>query len=341
MVSHHSEQQIGNDLLVLRDANPWSAIIKDTFMNKTHWNYAEIPQTLLNISATLASGQCFRWQLQDHGEWHGVIGNEFVRIRPHENGFYWQTFPNANNWETLETYFRLDVDLGSLIKMWAIRDVESKECFETNTGIRILKQSPHEALFSFLCASNNSIMKIRKSVSLLAERVGVKVHEFEGKSHYSFPQPEAILSLTEIQLRQDMWGFRAPYVVNMAKFLSNQSGDWLDSLASLSYIDAHCELVKLHGIGAKLADCISLFGLGFDEAVPVDTHIRQIALRKFGPQTGVKSLTANEYKAVASRFQELYGPYAGWAQQYLFYDELNVSTTQNKMAEISRKHREA
>ncbi|MEP6755989.1 MAG: DNA glycosylase [Chthonomonadales bacterium] len=300
-------------------------------MIEQSWNYANVPPKTLNVSGTLSSGQCFRWRVTEVGEWRGVIEDLFVRIKPGANGFFWQTYPEPNQWQGLYDYFRMDVDLAGLIENWCERDPESTKCFRQNAGMRILNQPPREAFFSFLCASNNSIMKIRKSVSRLAERAGTLITEFEGQTYHRFPDATELLGVSVADLRSDMWGFRAPRVVAMAEFLSNET-DWLHGLRALPYVDAHGKLTELFGIGAKLADCIALFGLGFDAAVPVDTHIRQIGLRKFGPQTGAKSLTANEYTAVAGRFRDLYGPYAGWAQQYLFFDELNTSTTQNKMA---------
>ena len=48
------------------------------------------------------------------------------------------------------------------------------------------------------------------------------------------------------------------------------------------YRTAHEELLALQGVGPKVADCVCLMGLGWGEAVPVDTHGTwyRITLRK-------------------------------------------------------------
>ena len=40
------------------------------------------------------------------------------------------------------------------------------------------------------------------------------------------------------------------------------------------YRKAHEQLLELQGVGPKVADCVCLMGLGWGEAVPVDTHGR-------------------------------------------------------------------
>ncbi|HEX2172529.1 MAG TPA: hypothetical protein VHL09_08800, partial [Dehalococcoidia bacterium] len=74
----------------------------------------------------------------------------------------------------------------------------------------------------------------------------------------------------------------------------------------------------LPGIGPKIADCICLFGLGFDEAVPIDTHVWAITHELFGTQVPSRTLTPRTYRYLGDLWRDRFGPYAGWAQQYLF-----------------------
>jgi N-glycosylase/DNA lyase len=97
---------------------------------------------------------------------------------------------------------------------------------------------------------------------------------------------------------------------------------WLESLRDVPYRDAHAALTGLFGVGAKLADCICLFALDKDAAVPVDTHVRQIAVELFVPGLAGKSLTPRIYDAIAAAYRDRFGDYAGWAQQYLFFGRL-------------------
>ena len=49
----------------------------------------------------------------------------------------------------------------------------------------------------------------------------------------------------------------------------------LEKLKGMAYEDARAELVRLPGIGGKVADCICLFALHQMDAFPVDTHIKK------------------------------------------------------------------
>ena len=40
--------------------------------------------------------------------------------------------------------------------------------------------------------------------------------------------------------------------------------------------EARRRLMEFMGVGRKVADCVALFGLGWKEVVPVDTHVFQV-----------------------------------------------------------------
>ncbi|KAL2153886.1 hypothetical protein VTH82DRAFT_2562 [Thermothelomyces myriococcoides] len=88
-----------------------------------------------------------------------------------------------------------------------------------------------------------------------------------------------------------------------------------------TYRTAHEALLTLPGVGPKVADCVCLMGLGWGEAVPIDTHMWQIAQRDygFGKKLGkTKTLSKAMYDAVGDHFRAIWGPHAGWAQSVLF-----------------------
>ena len=74
----------------------------------------------------------------------------------------------------------------------------------------------------------------------------------------------------------------------------------------MKYKEAKEELLKIFGVGVKVADCICLFGLHHLEAFPVDTHINQ-------------ALEKNYKRGFPSR---RYKGFEGVLQQYIFYYEL-------------------
>ncbi len=168
----------------------------------------------------------------------------------------------------------------------------------------------------------------------MAERAGTAVWDFEDTLYYKFPTPEQILRIPEVALRSDMWGFRAPRLLDIAGRFAEPT-DWSAiNLKAFNYDQLVLKLTELHGIGPKLADCIALFGFGHDAAVPVDTHVRQIAEGVLGVVPLTKSLTPSTYTYIADAYRAKFGDYAGWAQQYLFYDSLNSSTILNNAASI-------
>ncbi len=293
-------------------------------LDKLEW--AAIPSSTLNIPATLECGQNFRWARLISGDnssdWIGVVEDFAVRLRPGESGFWWQTYPKNGQWDLLHRYFALDVDLGALYDDWIVQEPRIASSIARNAGLRILRQEAEEAFFSFLCASCNTVSKIKRSVRALAAEYGEPLAEIDGRSLYRFPKATQLARASEEMLRASLWGYRAPRVIAAARTVAEQGEDWLQSLRDVPYREAHHELTSLHGIGDKIADCICLFGLWHDEACPIDTHVRQIAVRLYKPKLSQKSLTPIVYETLAGALRQRFGQYTGWAQQYLFFDDL-------------------
>jgi N-glycosylase/DNA lyase len=293
------------------------------------WNALPCADRPLNLSATLASGQSFRWRADSRSIWWGVIDETVVATWQAEgqpdSPVYWQTFPNANQEALLVDYFRLNVDLERLYGEWTRTEPQIEGALRAFRGLRILRQPPLECLFAFQCAACNTVVKIERSVVHLAAHYGHRLETGLASvptSYYAFPTLDALANADEAVLRAGLWGYRAPRVIGLARHLQTLPPDWLLSLREVSYHEAHAALTSLFGIGAKLADCICLFALDKDAAVPIDTHTRQIAVRLFLPEMAGKSLTPRVYNLLADAYRQHYGPYAGWAQQYLFFDQL-------------------
>jgi N-glycosylase/DNA lyase len=106
--------------------------------------------------------------------------------------------------------------------------------------------------------------------------------------------------------------------------------DWLYKLRSLESHEAVVQaLLQLNGVGRKVADCVALFSLDQHTAIPVDTHVFQIAMREIDSTLSeAKSLTPTIYQRIGSGFRERYGSHAGWAHCILFAAELSVFNDQ-------------
>ncbi|KAF2456853.1 DNA glycosylase [Lineolata rhizophorae] len=250
--------------------------------------------------------------------------------------------------ELIEHYFNLKPNLGQLYDEWATADLNFRRKAPKFTGVRILKQDAWEALVGFICSSNNNIARISQMVEKLCLNYGPYVGTIDSKPYHDFPSPSTLVGpKVEEHLRKLGFGYRAKYLHQTAKLVAQERGEgWLEDLrnpeSSLrpqpnqsagemveggreGYRKAHEELLNLQGVGPKVADCVCLMGLGWGEAVPVDTHVWQIAQRdyKFGKGKH-SSLTKATYDGVANKFRALWGKEAGWAHSVLFTADLKV-----------------
>jgi len=249
--------------------------------------------------------------------------------------------------ELINHYFNLKPNLAQLYEQWASADLNFKKKAPQFTGVRILQQDAWEALVGFICSSNNNIARISQMVEKLCINYGPLIGHVGSQAFHDFPQPHALIGKgVEQKLRELGFGYRAKYLWQTAMMVDDKGLDWLEGLRNpekplpgktwssagelveggrQGYRDAHEELLVLQGVGPKVADCVCLFGLGWGEVVPVDTHVWQIAVRDYkfgkGKQT---SLTKATYDAVANKFRALWGNEAGWAHSVLFTADLRT-----------------
>jgi len=245
----------------------------------------------------------------------------------------------------LMNYFQLDVALEPLYQKWSQKDVRLSKIAPAIQGVRIIRQDPVECLFSFICSSNNNIPRITKMLSSFREKYGTKLLDVPARiqkgafdddaeddngnvhnvSFYSFPTLLEMENATETELRDMGLGYRAKYIIQTRDLLIKNGGK--DHLLSLRNIrDPHEvqeTLLQYSGIGRKVADCVALFSLDQEDAIPVDVHVQHIASRDYDPSVlgSAKSLTPTIYRKVGDLFRDRF-VYAGWAHSLLFVAEL-------------------
>ncbi|CAG11321.1 unnamed protein product [Tetraodon nigroviridis] len=228
--------------------------------------------------------------------------------------------------EMLRDYFQLDVNLGDLYKKWGDADPHFRSIANVFTGVRMLRQDPTECLFSFICTSNNHISRIQGMVERLCQALGTPLCKLDQTTYYSYPSLSALSgSSVEARLRDLGFGYRARFLQQSAKQIQDAHGmQWLDGLRTVPYVQAREALRTLPGVGTKVADCVCLMSLDKAEAVPVDTHVWQIAKRDYNCAFGnhQKSLTDKLHRDIGDFFRALWGSYAGWAQSVLFCSDL-------------------
>lgn len=123
------------------------------------------------------------------------------------------------------------------------------------------------------------------------------------------------------------FGYRAEYIVDTVEMIKNNGGEeWLAKHRNISHYEIRKELMKLKGIGRKVADCICLFSMDCHQAVPVDTHVFQLAKRLgyIAKERDKKSMNDTLYNKIADCYFKKFGKYAGWAQQVLFIGDLSM-----------------
>lgn len=258
---------------------------------------------------TFMCGQCFRWDESDGG-FIGIAHGRAVLVKQTENGDVEIYNTTKKDFDGIWCdYFDFNTDYGA-IKNTLSSDDSLKKAIKFGGGIRILNQEPFECLISFIISTQNSIPRIKKIIAKMSELFGEKI-EFNGKTYYAFPTCEALAQLNESDLAPLKVGYRAEYILDASKKVKNGEVD-LNSLFDTDIQGARKELLKIKGVGPKVADCVLLFSLKKHGAFPIDVWIGRI----------MRSLYLGEnatMKEILKFSSEKFSDYAGFAQQYLFY----------------------
>ena len=261
-------------------------------------------------AATFSCGQAFRWKPAGPRAWEGVAGPHRARIAAMDGGIAITPCDEA----LYEGFWRHYLDLDGDYAAWE----QQLSCDEVLApmaaccgGIRILNQPVWECLVSFLLSSNNNV----KRISLIVGRLCAACGEDMG-GYFAFPAAEALCAAGEAGVAACGAGYRAAYVARAARAVCG--GFDLDRLPRIGYDAAKAELIKLHGVGEKVADCVLLFSCGYREAFPVDVWVLRAMNRYF---TGAGKSPKDVRKFAVGRFGRL----AGLAQQILFHYERTLN----------------
>lgn len=264
---------------------------------------------IFNLNYTLDCGQVFRWE-RDGDWWTGVVGDQVIRLSQ-ANGEI--LVDSKLPPEFFTHYFRLDDKLPSIYES-INRDLLINRAIRKYRGLRLIRQDPWECLISYMLATASSIPTIQKRILLLSQFFG---QELEG-GYFTFPDPETLANADLSMLDKCKLGFRTERI--QAAAIEVYSGDLdLEVLFRLEYKYARERLMRLRGIGEKVADCVLLFAFEKMEAFPVDTHIRQIIQHYHIDDSFFENCT--NLSRMGDWGREYFGHYCGYAQQYLFYQK--------------------
>jgi len=263
-----------------------------------------------NLDFTLSCGQVFRWEKNDW--WTGVIKEKPIRAKqegslliidsPIDKKFICDYFRLGDEMEEIYTSINRDEKIASLIRKFR--------------GLRLVRQDPWECLVSYICSSNNTIRNIKNSIRRMCECFGREIED----GYYSFPSPEALSEIRLCDMERCRLGFRAPRVLNIASMVANHEFD-LHGIKDMSCEEGRRELMKIDGVGNKVADCVLLFAFGKLESFPVDTHIEQIMERFYRDK--FKGSKSKKREKIAEFARSYFGEYCGYAQEYLYMEDLS------------------
>jgi len=268
----------------------------------------------LDLDQTLGCGQTFRWRQQPDGSWLGPLEDCLIGLRQNGARLLIEARPSGSERSAkrlVRTHLRAEDDVVKVQRVLA-RDPVLAAGIPRVTGLRIVKIDSWECLCSFTLATYANIPRISKMIETLAQRFGHNI--VEGVS--AFPSLSELSRATVNELSDCGLGYRARYIHDLCRSVDSRK---LRRMESLEYDDLRSELMDLPGVGDKVADCVALFGFGKLESFPIDVWIERALARLFRQR--------GSYRKLRKFATDRWGPYAGYAQEYLYYNERARAST--------------
>ena len=266
-------------------------------------------------------GQCFRWSKEKDGSYSGIVEGSFVNISytPYNTrgggavGIWSDLLIDSPSRRTAfwKNYLDLDRDYGSIKRLLMTEDSVMAKAIKESPGIRILNQNKWETLSSFIISQNNNIPRIKTGIEALCTKFGNKIGVLKGAPIYAFPTLQRMKTLKESDLESCKLGYRAKYLVEVARQVGYDGGAFLQSGEKLSTERLQEYLLNLSGVGPKVANCVMLFSMKKVEVFPIDVWVRRVMSRFYG-------MGEDNVSAMIDYAERNFQQYGGIAQQYLF-----------------------
>lgn len=265
-----------------------------------------VDNKFFNVADTLNCGQVFRFFYKDN--FYFCLSKDKMARLSEKDG---KVFVETDDEKYFENYFDLNRDYAKLIDDICSTNIDKVVLSSKKySGIHILKQDKNEAFFSFIVSQNNNIPRIKSTIEKLCSLLGEKL-SFLGEDYYSFPTTESFAAADLSVLKGAGLGYRAEYIKEAAIKICNGQIDF-ERLDLLTTDELKKELLKIKGVGDKVANCVTLFGFNRGDSFPVDTWIEKIYREDFDG-------TLTDRKKINRYFLDLFKENSGYVQQYLFY----------------------
>jgi len=262
----------------------------------------------INVETSINSGQVFLWRKKEN-YWYGVNGQDILRIN---------SSGSIKSYQNIKTnFFRKKDNMEQIIKSIS-KDNTTRKAVKQFLGLRLLEQDPFQCLISFIVSSNSNIQKIKVSLENLSKKFGRKV-EFDKQGFFLFPKPERIANASTNEILKCGVGYRSKFIKEAAKMVFLKEIDF-ESLKKSNYFETKEHICSIPGVGNKVADCIMLFSLNKLEAFPLDRWMIRILEKYYFNefQLETKTITEKQYGILHEKIVNHFGPFAGYAQQFLF-----------------------
>ncbi len=271
-----------------------------------------------NLKYTLECGQCFRWKkIVENNQkitYTGIVFDRVIKITQIDNILY-VTSSNMDNLKSIILkYFDLNTSYVKIENEISKIDDNVNKAVKNSTGIRILKQDFFEMIISYIISANNNIPRISKSILDISKKYGNKIM-FENEEYYLFPTLEQLSKVTEEEFKMCKVGFRARYLKNTIKYIIENKINF-NELNNMQTSEIKEILMKMQGIGEKVADCILLFAFSRKEVFPIDVWVERVMSKLYFVKLDGKVSKRDILNYARNNFKE----YAGIVQQHLFFN---------------------
>ena len=265
-----------------------------------------------DLAQTLECGQCFHFVKLDENDYVLTAKGRLLHVSQQADTVTFYDTEEDEYVNVWKDYFDMDRDYSEIKNKLLEKDDKLKDAIESMWGVRILNQDFFETLISFIISQNKQIPHIKKIVADISAKFGTYKGTYGGADMYTFPTLEQLANASEEDFKELKTGFRAPYIMDAIR--RNMAGQFdINELKSMDYDSCIKELMTIKGVGEKVANCVSLFGLGKKEAFPVDVWIKRIM------ETMYFDGVDTPKDKIAAFAKEQFGELGGFAQQYLFY----------------------
>ena len=273
-------------------------------------------QKTFELKDIFECGQCFRWNEQEDGSYTGVVNDGVINVRKQGETIIFTGMCKKDLKEIVENYFDLNRNYEEIKTQLSKVDNYLKNSIEYGKGIRILNQDLWETIISFIISANNNIPRIKGIIERLSQKYGDEIKWNENK-YYTFPTVEQLENVTVEEYRKLGLGFRDIRLYETTHKILEKQIDLEVLKTNPNTIEVREELLKLSGVGPKVADCILLFSeLKRFDTFPIDVWVRRVMNDLYIKENDESKVSKKKIEDLA---EEKFGSLKGLAQQYLFY----------------------